>query len=1349
MFKLLNLKLVDPSCMWAQLDGPVGVEALDKRQYDELFTRMNVFYNCVTRDVCAVTPSSLAVGQVCVVYWSQMKMWCRARLESIASDSHASYACCYLLDHGEPLVVLFSKIRRVELDFLQLPFMMRRLHLARVKPLTLQVSVCEKAKLVPSSRWDSSATSYLYHLFKTSSQVEAVVLQDGSHSTAIELYVSVNGVKICVNDELVAKRFAIYSQDVSNSSKLEQLNIQHFRFPNRGLKAPAWKPLAQVAAAPVPVTQVETAPPLVMQPAGLRACDLMTAPSQSPEYEGGITSEVTDGLALLGSQSESDSLEESDASLATAFKSHLTLFRFMRFLNPECSFEAETSVNQPEELTECSPPHASSSPSTGKEVRLPPGQSDVMKRADNNWACTRLLEWLNPQSLKFHSEDDDEGDPVLPSTPKTGDILVHSDLPMETFSSLDDAPITDTFRRMLQRKQFCPSPADRLTWAAVARGNNTVVISHAGDQPQSYLAPLLSHILLSTIFTVSSSRAGPVAVVLCPGWEKVHLLCDLLEESKVSQRLKTTSVLIGGAKDEANNINIPKDCLLLVTTPFSLVRLLSCHCFLFLRFGHLVLDEADQLFTLAPDQMEIILQHFQKVISRQEMSLCPQQLVAVAKRWTGQMETLIANHMPYACMVIAAPEEAALYGNVQQVVLMTLESSKIATLLSVIDFCPDVGQKTVIICNAAEEVEDVHKAVSSKSGFCMKTHEGLTHTFDFVHQQWAKSIRPGTHVILVITSECLRCLALTDATCVVHFGFPRSPKMFGSRLFCMSSNFRNLSEPPSSQNTTSKGPKVCKSLLLVSERNAQHVGGLVRYLKRSHALLPAELLAFAEAADEAQEEGKTERPLCCHLKSFGVCRFSVCPDRHRLISQLDQSNLPASGLIEVLPLYVKTASVFCGRIIREEDAVFDCMVADMMSYYADRQLFSEEVQEGGLYAVQEDQDFHRVKVLTVPDTKGRLFFSVLVRFIDVGKEREVKSHQILQLPEEFHSVPGQAVEMIVCQVKPGDAEADWHPKVTRAVSQKIQGVKHRARAVHSLGNTVFLDIMVRETRVPGMKTVISEYNVPTLILNTGMAERNPGHLDQLKALSREGVTDRACGRNRTCDSPAEPESLQMSNCFTIGNKTVERVKEPEVPEHKSLPLLQEADEKTNIQTSDISGTETNPTIKQPPHLNTFKDGDPAGDDQNNELLITCHGDMTKSLHPQVRWYQTSTSLSVTLKMRDPQRQRCDFHPDRAVYSGNVDGRRYRADLDLYAGVLAERCRCELKSSEPVLTLVKRECGYWPTLLRSKNIFVSYDMEHLEEEEDNVSTHSVAFVGDTGGDYHFVDRDSSTDSDSTC
>lgn len=65
--------------------------------------------------------------------------------------------------------------------------------------------------------------------------------------------------------------------------------------------------------------------------------------------------------------------------------------------------------------------------------------------------------------------------------------------------------------------------------------------------------------------------------------------------------------------------------------------------------------------------MATILQHFQKVTSSEKKASCPQQLVAVAKRWTSHMDRLLANHMPHPCIVVTVPEEVALYGDVQQV----------------------------------------------------------------------------------------------------------------------------------------------------------------------------------------------------------------------------------------------------------------------------------------------------------------------------------------------------------------------------------------------------------------------------------------------------------------------------------------------------------------------------------------------------------------------------------------------------------------------------------------------------------------------------------------------------------
>lgn len=42
-------------------------------------------------------------------------------------------------------------------------------------------------------------------------------------------------------------------------------------------------------------------------------------------------------------------------------------------------------------------------------------------------------------------------------------------------------------------------------------------------------------------------------------------------------------------------------------------------------------------------------------------------------------------------------------------------------------------------------------------------------------------------------------------------------------------------------------------------------------------------------------------------------------------------------------------------------------------------------------------------------------------------------------------------------------------------------------------------------------------------------------------------------------------------------------------------------------------------------------------------------DVSFRFHPQIRWYQTPDSAIVTVNLRNPESQRCDFFPDRVVY----------------------------------------------------------------------------------------------------
>lgn len=62
-----------------------------------------------------------------------------------------------------------------------------------------------------------------------------------------------------------------------------------------------------------------------------------------------------------------------------------------------------------------------------------------------------------------------------------------------------------------------------------------------------------------------------------------------------------------------------------------------------------------------------------------------------------------------SCMLWCLVRSSELMFVSLQIILMTLENSKISVLLGVLDFNPDDSQKTLIVANSAQEVEDVFK----------------------------------------------------------------------------------------------------------------------------------------------------------------------------------------------------------------------------------------------------------------------------------------------------------------------------------------------------------------------------------------------------------------------------------------------------------------------------------------------------------------------------------------------------------------------------------------------------------------------------------------------------------------
>lgn len=1350
MLEIQIIKIEDPGCLWARvLKGP-GIQPDNPEEYEHLRVKMNLFYHEVDLDIQKLKPAELKEGLVCVVFSLALKSWCRAVVESVIEGTLDSQAWCLLVDHGDHIIVRADDVRTPLEKFLQLPFRLRRFRLAGIRPMTLQVPISgDTAELVPSSTWDSSATKYLHNLLQVSTLVEAVLCETHAGCSAVELYLTINDTKICVNHELVAKKFACFMSERSSVPEGS----------GNGDRAPvslAW----DIYSSPQKLLEMKGCCPVKAAPADIphrkeRSDDPhphTESEQQKPQVseEAHVPSPVKPQGPKLTRNAGTDTIgrgwrirvEATDIITdETCAQNNTNWSRYMKFKvhsKPISESVGEKQHSQTEENGTASTPAVSPASGSSSEEQKVAALSQEPS-LDDQLASSRLMQFLNPDPLNPDQESLDAK--VVRCDPGHSGVLVHSALRIEPCRNLARAPISEPFRKFLLWKKYNgPNVAESYCWPAVARGFDTVLVSHNGDNPLSYVPPLL--MLLQTVSIVSSlaARTGPVAVILCPGWEKVQTVLELLEDSRATHSLHPTSVLLGVDQDEPKKFKIQRNCQLLVTTPFTMMRLLDAQCFLFLRLCHLVLDEADVLYSQAPEQMSVILKHFQKVVSGEERSSCPRQIIAVGGRWSAGMEALVREHMIYPSVVITVMEEAALYGRVHQRVQLCLDCDKISVLLGSLDFHPPKPQKTLIITNSAEETEHVYKAVVNTAVFTLKAHEDVTDQFDFIIDQWRKDIGHGTQLILVITNDCLKALGIRDATCVVHYGFPSSPKLFGSRLFCMSENFRSLLDMDHGES----GSPTAQSVLLLSEQNARHVCGVLRYLRRAGALLPPELLQFALGVQQAKEEQKTDRPLCCSLKSFGFCRDSTaCPDRHMINKSLDHPKHPDSGTVMVLPLLIKTANVYSGRIVRQKDDPYEALAAQMSAHYADERRCAVDVLQGELYAIQEESVCHRVRVIEVPDKGEQLFSSVTACFIDEGRTQEVKSHQLLQLPAQFQDLPGQAVEIILCRAQPVDGEVDWNPKVTRAVSLKIRGKLHQARVVMSVGNTVWVDPMVRMTRVPGLKTYINEYNVHAEILASGFGVSNPQHLDLLKRVF-QGEQDFSTLDQLLTDDSCESPSLRVS---VTEDQMASRMKDV-VSAHNAMRFIQSSGDQEPAQESSR------------PHLNGFSSPEQASCETDKDEALSVNKPQTvnkpqifhnpailsfqpSSFHPQIKWFQRGEIVTVCVKLTSPVMQKCEFSSDTVTYSGFVNDRRYYAKLELFGDIIAERCSWEIRCNEPVMKLMKKEKQDWRTLLKHKSAFVSYEFDYIDEARASpVNGH--CFLAEVGEDGCFVSSDSDSD-----
>ncbi|XP_014737252.1 PREDICTED: putative ATP-dependent RNA helicase TDRD12 [Sturnus vulgaris] len=958
-------------------------------------------------------------------------------------------------------------------------------------------------------------------------------------------------------------------------------------------------------------------------------------------------------------------------------------------------------------------------------VGMVPG---VPSKEDKAVQTERLPQFLNSNSFQTHTVEDDQQS--FQSVGKEKNFVFLSKK-IEPSSVLETAPLFDGLKKELVRNKF-PGPTftESYCWPPVAWGCDVVAISQQGNDPLLYIPPVLTLLQLKSDYQALPNMSGPLALILCPGWKKAQLVFDLLKTyRKGCRRLHPMLIILGQKKEAASQVEI-QGCEVVVTTPYNLLRLLEHNTGFLCRLCHLVLDEIEVLLSDTTEQVFAILDCYKKATAQGDL---PHQIIAVGTQWNKHITPLVKEFMNDPHIVITVIEEAAIFGNVHQVVQLCMNSNRTAELLKILDFTQRNLQKVLVFADSVTEVEMIHKALKSNSVVSLKKHKESKCNAKCVLERWRKMHSSGTPAVLVLTDDCLQSLGIRDATCVIHFSFP-SPGVFGQRLQSMSDTIcTGIKDSAVDQEHTK-----AKSVILLTENSSCHAPGILQYLKHAEAEIPKEFYDLTARVLESEENEKSSRPLCASLKAFGICRNrTVCPDRHQINLSIDMAQNIAAEMIEtpervtILPLLVIHATNYFGRIVKKQKDQYTVLAKEMNDYFkvSGHRISVNTVEKSVFYGLHEGANCHRVQVVETPaeDEDKENVCKVTIKYIDEGRTSQVNSDQLLHLPAKFKSLPPQAVEIVVCRVKPIDNEVEWNPKVTDHINHKIKGKLHHAKVVHTLGRTVWVDPMVGVTNLPTMKMWINEYNIRSEILSTGLGTDNPEHTGEIKKLCRQvAVLDHAQSLEHL---PAKPEAVEK--CGTsVQTSSVRSTKEDTAGlEEASSP------QDTSIQENSAESCNSSVTL-------------PSNDVVQAKEDSTMH--QQKSCHPQVKWLQDKMTVTLKVQILRATDTKCEFSREKVAFSAYSEGKLYVVDLELYQSVIAEQSTCVIKDTEAVILLVKEKKGAWCKLLKNKNVHVSLDFEHWEESEDErpftVGSAKLSYLPAGSEDWFESSEDSNTDSD---
>lgn len=649
---------------------------------------------------------------------------------------------------------------------------------------------------------------------------------------------------------------------------------------------------------------------------------------------------------------------------------------------------------------------------------------------------------------------------------------------------------------------------------------NTAMIGFSKGKSISYLASICSSIMSNIDDTVKSFVIGPKAIILSNSLTSCSTL-EYLSNKLFSSTIKKNNVVVAYESSSVQHTiaALCNGCDILIATPTGLHNLLTqAKIFNYSNLRHFVFDNIDLLLDNYKNQMPHFLQILTKLKEKEECSI---QLISASVKWNKDIDTFLNKLFIKWQYIFGSPLEAARYMKIGFNVVQVKDDK----LEKILQFLKNniKYRRSVLITSNADELGIISSYIQEHDStieVLVPSQMRISNVYEM--QQWNAPLEKNQR-ILICSDHTMIDFYVVDADCLIHYDIPSDKHIFSMRFSVLQNS-----------NNVIVNKECCTYIFLSNNtKDMLQLPKVVEIMKGfGNGEVDPVLLKHAKIINDTLEKEKKNCLFCSEIKQFGYCsKPMTCQSRHILFKELDEPgvNIPRSGLavVKILNVYdashmsAKLLKLNCTNILNDEQHWSnvvdhsDTINHKLSSYFSkkDSEILHEKPNPGDIVAVQMesstrkiiDTAYFRALVINIVD-KNTTNPKVKVKLIDEGYVETISKWKLFVLPDMLKSVPTTTVDMFLASIKPIGFDKTWSNQANHHLIKHLKDVNICNNTIivkvkMALGTTIWINKLYEKYWDSDHKKYDFGEILPEILLNTGYADMNFEHIDNLTELS--------------------------------------------------------------------------------------------------------------------------------------------------------------------------------------------------------------------------------------------------------